>query len=66
MALVNNPIACREHYRTNTANVEVYYEQMGYESAVESPVYTVSVEPRMIRKQKTTVKKTRPCQKFWD
>ncbi|KAH7693050.1 degenerin unc-8 [Aphelenchoides avenae] len=40
-ALVNDSRACREHYRANTAQVEVYYERLGYESAVESPEYTL-------------------------
>jgi hypothetical protein len=32
---------CNEYYRKNTALIEIYYEQLNFESLRETPGYTV-------------------------
>ncbi|CAD5218834.1 unnamed protein product [Bursaphelenchus okinawaensis] len=39
--ITNDPVACSEYYRLNTAYIEIYYEQLNYETLKETAGYTL-------------------------
>ncbi|VDM84195.1 unnamed protein product, partial [Strongylus vulgaris] len=40
--IFNDTEACTEYYRVNTAYIEIYYEQLNFETLRETAGYTVS------------------------
>ncbi|KAI6170998.1 Na+ channel, amiloride-sensitive family and Degenerin family-containing protein [Aphelenchoides bicaudatus] len=38
---LNDTAACAEYYRLNTAFIEIFYEQLNYETLKETPAYTL-------------------------
>lgn len=42
--ITNDSQACQEYYRLNTAYIEIYYEQLNFESLKETAGYTVRLD----------------------
>ncbi|KAK6048376.1 hypothetical protein COOONC_14119, partial [Cooperia oncophora] len=47
--IFNDTAACTEYYRVNTAYIEIYYEQLNFETLRETAGYTVRAKILRVR-----------------